>query len=145
MAVTQWGTQMILQSQTTTNIWTPSHSFFRRLWVWNRSAVMEFSCLINPQKMVIVPSTRKRDLRGLKAPTLFVSTLQLTTKVKCLWHTLDRELTWKAQPNNVMNKAYRAFWTCNSTSCKTWGVKPTVVQWIYIMVRPSLIYGSMVW
>ena len=43
--------------------------------------------------------------------------------------TPDRELMWKAQPNNVMNKAYRAFWTCSSTSCSTWGLKPRVVQW----------------
>jgi hypothetical protein len=55
-------------------------------------------------------------------------------------------LTWKAQLKNVMNKAYRAFWTRNGISGKTWGPKPRVVYWIYTMViRPVLTYGFMVW
>jgi hypothetical protein len=48
---------------------------------------------INLQKMVIVPFTRKRDLRGLKEPTLSRHTLQLTTKVKYLGLILDKGLT----------------------------------------------------
>jgi hypothetical protein len=39
---------------------------------------------IKPQKMVIVPFMRRRDLRGLNEPTLSGHTLQLTTKVKYL-------------------------------------------------------------
>jgi len=39
---------------------------------------------INPQKMVSVPFTKKRDLRGLEEPTLSGHTLQLTTEVKYL-------------------------------------------------------------
>jgi hypothetical protein len=34
--------------------------------------------------MVIIPFTRKRDLRGLKEPTPFGHTLHLTTEVKYL-------------------------------------------------------------
>jgi hypothetical protein len=34
--------------------------------------------------MVIIPFTRRRDLRGLNEPTLLGHTLQLTTKVKYL-------------------------------------------------------------
>jgi hypothetical protein len=46
----------------------------------------------------------------------------------------------------VINKAYRAFWTCKGTFGKTWGLKPRVLHWIYTMViRSILIYGSMVW
>jgi hypothetical protein len=52
---------------------------------------------INPQKMVIVPFTQNRDLRGLKKPTtLSEHTLQLTTEVKHLGLILDKGLTWKA-------------------------------------------------
>jgi hypothetical protein len=55
-------------------------------------------------------------------------------------------LTWKAQLRNVINKAYRAFWTYKGTSDKTWGLKPRVVYWIYtMMIRPILTSGSMVW
>jgi hypothetical protein len=47
---------------------------------------------------------------------------------------------------NVMNMAYRAFWTCKGTFDKTWGLKPRVVHWIYTMViRPILTYSSTVW
>jgi hypothetical protein len=41
--------------------------------------------------------------------------------VKYLGLTLVKELTWKAQLKNVMNKAYRAFWTCKGTFGKTVG------------------------
>jgi hypothetical protein len=88
----------------------------------------------------------KRDLRGLKEPTLSGHILQITTEVKYLPLILDKGLTQKAQLKNVMNKAYRAFWTCKGTSGKTWGLKPRVVHWIYnTVIRTVLTYGSMVW
>jgi hypothetical protein len=79
---------------------------------------------INPQKMVIIPFTWNRDSRGLKEPTLSGHTLQLTAKVKYLGLILGKGLTWKAQLKNMMNKADWAFWTCNGTFGKTWGLKP---------------------
>jgi len=69
--------------------------------------------------MVIVPFTRKRDLRDLNEPAFSGHTLQLTTKVKYLGFILDRGLILKQQLKNVMNKVYRAFWTCKSTYGKT--------------------------
>jgi hypothetical protein len=39
---------------------------------------------VNAQKTVIVPFTWKRDLKGLKEPTLSGHTLQLTNEVKYL-------------------------------------------------------------
>jgi hypothetical protein len=56
---------------------------------------------INPQKMVRVPFTQKRDLRGLKEPNLSGHTLQLTTEVRYLGLILDKGLMGKAQLNNV--------------------------------------------
>jgi hypothetical protein len=67
---------------------------------------------INLQNMVIVSFPQKRDLRGLKEPTLSGHTLQLTTEVKYLGLILDRASTWKAQLRNIMNNTYRAFLTC---------------------------------
>jgi hypothetical protein len=50
-------------------------------------------------------------------------------------------MTWKAQLENVINKAYR---TCKDTFGKTWALKPRVLNWIYTMViRLILTYGSM--
>jgi hypothetical protein len=96
--------------------------------------------------MVIVPFTWKRDLRGLKEPTISGHTLQLTTEVKYLGIILDKGVIWKAPLKNVMNKACRAFWTCKGTYGKTWCLKPRVVHWIYTMVmRTVLTYSSTVW
>ena len=52
---------------------------------------------INPQKMMIVPFTRKRDLKGLKLPTLSRNTLQPTTEVEYLGLILHKGLTWMTQ------------------------------------------------
>jgi hypothetical protein len=79
---------------------------------------------LNPQKMVIVPFTWKRDIRGLKEPNLCDHTLQPTTEVKCLGLILAKGFMWKARLKNVMNKAYRELWPCKGTFGKTWGLKP---------------------
>jgi hypothetical protein len=50
---------------------------------------------INPNKTVIIPSTRKRNIKGLKEPILFSKTIQLSNEVKYLGITLDKGLTWK--------------------------------------------------
>jgi hypothetical protein len=96
--------------------------------------------------MVTELFTRKRDLRGLQEPNLLAQTLQPTAKVKYLGLILDKGLTWKAQLDNMTNKAYRAFWTCKGTFGITWGLKPRVMYWKYTMViRTMLTYGSTVW
>jgi hypothetical protein len=104
--------------------------------------VIGLSCLTTNKR----PFTWRRNLRGLKELTLSGHTLQLTTEVKYLGLILDTGLTWKAQLKNVMNKTYRAFWTCKSTFGKTQGLKLRVVLCIYTMViRLVLSYGSVVW
>jgi hypothetical protein len=63
---------------------------------------------VSPQKIVIIPFTRKRGVRVLKELALSGHTLQLTTGVKYLERILNRGLTRQAQLKNVMNKSYRA-------------------------------------
>jgi hypothetical protein len=50
---------------------------------------------INPNKTVVTPFTRRRNLEGLKEPVLFREKIQLSNKVKYLGITLDKRLTWK--------------------------------------------------
>jgi len=59
----------------------------------------------NPQKMVVVPFTRKRDLKGLKELTISGHKLQLATELKYLRFIVDKRLMWKAQLENAINKA----------------------------------------
>jgi hypothetical protein len=75
---------------------------------------------INPNKTVIIPFTRKREIKGLKEPILFNKTIQLSNEVKYLGITLDKGMTWKKQLDKAINKAYKAFWTCRGTFGKTW-------------------------
>jgi hypothetical protein len=47
--------------------------------------------------------------------------------------------------NKVINKAYKAVWTCRGTFRKTWGLKPRVIYWIYTVgVRPIVTYAATV-
>jgi hypothetical protein len=51
----------------------------------------------------------------------------------------------KKQLDKMINKAYRAFWTCRGSFEKTWGLKPKVVYWIYtVVVRPIVTYAASV-
>jgi hypothetical protein len=82
--------------------------------------------------MVITPFIWKSDLRCLKETILSGHTLQLTTEVLYLGLILDKGLR-KVQLKNVMNKAYRAFWTFKGKFVITWSQKPSVVHRIYTM------------
>jgi hypothetical protein len=95
--------------------------------------------------MVILPFTRKRDLRCLKEPTVSEHKLHLTTEVRYLGLTLDKGLARKTQMENAINTPYRAFWTCKGTLGKTWGLKSKVLHWSYIIIiTPILTYCSTV-
>jgi hypothetical protein len=96
--------------------------------------------------MVVIPFTRRRNIKGLREPILFGEKTQLSSEVKYLGITLEKGLTWKKQLDKVINKAYKAFWTCRDTFRKTWGLKPKVIYWIYIaVVRPIVTYAATVW
>jgi hypothetical protein len=69
--------------------------------------------------MVVIPFTRKRNIKGLTKPILFNKRIQLSSEVKYLEITIRKGLTWKKQMNKITDKAYKAFWTCRGTSGKT--------------------------
>jgi hypothetical protein len=100
---------------------------------------------INPNKMVIIPVTRKRNTKGLKTPILFNKTTQLCSEIKYLGLTLDKG-HGKKQLDKAISKAYKAFWVCRGTFGKVWGLKPKVVYWIYTaVVRPIVTYAATIW
>jgi hypothetical protein len=51
---------------------------------------------VNPQKVVIVSFTHKRNLKGLEEPALSHHTSQLATQVRYFGLTLDKGFTWRA-------------------------------------------------
>jgi hypothetical protein len=101
---------------------------------------------INPDKTVIVTFTRKRSIENLREPTVFNKTIQFSHDVKYLGLVLGKGLTLKGQLAKVINKAYKAFWTCRGMFGKTWGLWPHVVYWIYTaVIRPIITYSITVW
>jgi hypothetical protein len=51
---------------------------------------------INPKNTVVIPFTRKRNIKGLKRPNLFGKRIQLSSEVKYLGVPLYKGLTWKS-------------------------------------------------
>jgi hypothetical protein len=101
---------------------------------------------INPNKTVIIPFSRKRNIRELKKSTLFTKTTQLSSEVKYLGLNLNKGQTWKRQLDRVTNKAYRAFWTCRSTCGRTSVLRLNVAYWIHTVVARILVtYAATVW
>jgi hypothetical protein len=98
---------------------------------------------INPYKTVIIPFTRKRNIRELKEQTLFSKTIQLSSKVKYLGLTLNKGLIWKKQLDKFIYNEYTASWICRGTFWKIWGLKPKVIY--TAVVRPIVTYAATVW
>jgi hypothetical protein len=89
--------------------------------------------------MVIIPFTRKRNIKGLEEPVFFSNIIQPSSEVNYLQLTLDKGLTWKMQLDKVINKVYQAFWTSRGTFGKTWGLKPKMMHLIYTAVVRAIV------
>ena len=101
---------------------------------------------VNPDKTGLILFTRKRKLIALQMPELFGVRLKLTDKVKYLGVILDSKLDWREHIEERIKKALRVFWQCRTTFGKKWGLRPSVLYWMYrAIIRPILIYGCMVW
>jgi hypothetical protein len=92
---------------------------------------------MNPSKMVAIPFIKKRNLEGLKEPTLFNKTIQSTVRINGLM--LGKGLTWKKQLDKVISKAYMVLRMCRSMFGKTLELKTRVVYWMYIVIARSIV------
>jgi hypothetical protein len=102
--------------------------------------------LINPDKTGLVAFTRKRKLTGLFEPCLFGKTLQCSMSVKYLGVILDSRLTWKEHIDAKVRKAQNSTWACRRACGAMWGLKPSVVHWLYVaVIRLSVTFASLVW
>ncbi|KAI5754342.1 hypothetical protein M8J77_007902 [Diaphorina citri] len=100
---------------------------------------------INPNKMTIVPFTRKRRL-NIRAPNIEGTVVELSNEVKYLGITLDHKLNWNKHLEKISKKATAATWTCRRLFGRTWGLKPHMIHWSYVaIIRPMVTYASMVW
>jgi hypothetical protein len=100
---------------------------------------------ISPQKMVVIPFTNKRNIEGLGPLILLGRQLQLLGGVKYLGVFLDSKLNWNQHLQNVTKKVQTTFAIVRCTCGVRWGLRRSMVHWLYTrVVRPSILYGALV-
>lgn len=101
---------------------------------------------INPSKTKVVAYTRRKKVARMKQLTLNGVELELGREAKYLGITLDSTLMFKTHIEDLARKAIRALMVCRRMAGKTWGCKPSILYWMYIMiVRPIITYGAIAW
>ena len=56
--------------------------------------------------------------------------------------TLDCKLTWKLPITRITRKTTTALMQCRQIVGKTYGIKPSMMKWIYTaMIRPTMSYS----
>ena len=69
--------------------------------------------------------------------------LELSEEARLLGVTLDSKLTWKP---HITRKATTAFMQCRQIVGKTWGIKASMMKWIYTaMIRPIMSHACESW
>ena len=75
--------------------------------------------------------------------------LELSKEARLLGGTLDSKLTWKphiTRITRITRKATTALMQCRQIVGKTWGIKPSMMKWIYTaMIRPIMSYACVSW
>ena len=108
---------------------------------WASEQELQFSS----KKTEIVLFTRKRvpDLGSL---SLNGSKLESFKEARLLGGTLDSKLTRKPHITRITCKATTALMQCRQIVGETWGIKPSMMKWIYTaMIRPIMSYACVSW
>jgi hypothetical protein len=101
---------------------------------------------VNPWKTALIPFTYKKRDRNITTPTLFGERLTLLMEVKYLGVILDDKLTWNQHIDSKLNRAKLCMATCRRSFGKKWGLKPSMVIWLYVAdVRRIVTYAATVW
>ena len=108
---------------------------------WASEQELQFSS----KKTEIVLFTHKRN-PDLGSLTMNGSKLKLSKETKLLGVTLDSKLTWKPHITRITRKATTALMQCRQIVGKTWGIKPSIMKWIYTaVIRPIMSYACVSW
>jgi hypothetical protein len=83
---------------------------------------------VNPDKIGLVASTRKRKLQGFFETQLSRVKLTLSGSVKYPGFILDSRLTWKEHVEVKVRKAHNLMWACRRACRVGWGLGPKVVH-----------------
>ena len=109
----------------------------------NWASEQELQISSKKTEIVLFTSIRNPDLGSLSKNG---SKLELSKEARLLGVTLDSKLTWKPHINRIARKATTAFMQCRQIVGKTWGIKPSMMNWIYTaMIRPIMSYACVSW
>ncbi|XP_065367256.1 uncharacterized protein LOC135960009 [Calliphora vicina] len=101
---------------------------------------------VNPSKTELVLFTRKYKVERFNLPKLDGVEPSLSGGAKYLGTFLDNKLSWKINTQERLKKGLNAYYTCRNSIGKNWGLRPSMVNWIYTsVVRPIITYGCTVW
>ena len=103
---------------------------------WASEQELQFSSM----KTEIVLFTRKRNPE-LGSLSMNGSKLELSKEARLFGVTLDNKLTWKPHIKRITCKPTTAVMQCRQIVGKTWGIKSSIMKWIYkAMIRPIMSY-----
>ena len=67
-------------------------------------------------------------------------------EVKYLGLTLDSKLIWNQHLQKIIRKAETTFAVAKRMYGKKWGLRPTIVHWLYTrVIRPFIFHAVLVW
>ena len=108
---------------------------------WALDQELQFSS----KKTEIILFTHKRN-PDLGSLSMNRSKLKLSKEARLLGVSLDSKLTWKLHITQITRKATTALMQCRQIVDKTWGIKPSMMKWIYTaMIRPIMSYACVSW
>ena len=93
---------------------------------WASEQELQFSS--KKTEIVLFAHKRNPDLGSL---SMNGSKLELSKEARLLGVTLDSKLTWKPHITRITRKATTALMQCRQIVGETWGIKPSMMKWIY--------------
>jgi hypothetical protein len=101
---------------------------------------------VSPHKTTIVSFTNRRKVQDLQPLTLHGKELKMLGEVKYLGVILDSKLNWNQYLQKIIRKAKTTFAVARHMYGKRWGLRPTMVHWLYTrVIRPSIFHAALVW
>ena len=109
----------------------------------NWASVQELQFSSKKTKIVLCTHKRNPHLGSL---SMNGCKLELSQEARLLGVTLDSKLTWKPRITRINRKATTALMQCGQIVGKAWGIKPSMIKWIYTaMIHPIMSYACVSW
>jgi len=87
---------------------------------------------VNPAKTTVIPFTTKYKLGDLRPPIMYGQRINFSYDAKYLGIHLDSKLSWNLHIDFVVSRVIKSFWACRSIVGKNWGLKPSMMYWLYV-------------